>query len=202
MRTTNHVTYTRQEKRALRKQWPSFGLGGPAGAGKDTAADQLADLGYQKFAFADRLREICRFIWPDEPLEENYRAKMTSIGRAIEAAEGVTEAGAFTRALSHVSRANIVDAMTTGPVVVTDTRFPEEFEFLRGEGFIMVRLTVPRDEQIARLTKTGKLKDESYLDSPIEHYLDDYPWDATYENTGTSVDLNEFLVGVIRRHIT
>ena len=224
------VTYTRQEREALARVHEyddvnehiqaqqefkklieskrmmgqaSIGLGGPAGAGKDTAARYLADtFGYETMAWADRLRAICRYIWPDEPLEQDYREKMTNIGRAIEKAEGITEPGSFCRGLSGPSYKLLDNAFAARvPMVVTDTRFPTEYDQLEERGFVMVRIQCSRQNQIARLTANGKFKGEEYLDTEIEHLLDDYMWHETFDNDGDPMALYEWLNKIVRKYV-
>ena len=69
-----------------------------------------------------------------------------------------------------------------GKIVVDDLRFPNEFEMLRNNGFVLIRLHVSREVQEQRLKKLYGRIEESKLNHPSETSLDymmfDYVIDA------------------------
>lgn len=58
------------------------------------------------------------------------------------------------------------------PVVVDDLRFSNEAEYLSANGFTIVKLFVPRDEQIERLTELYGKFDENVLTHASESEID------------------------------
>ena len=75
-----------------------------------------------------------------------------------------------------------------GSAIIDDLRFPNEFDRLRKEGFILIRLTISKETQIARLR-------EVYPDTYISHIhkledssetaLDSHQFDYTIESEDT-----------------
>jgi hypothetical protein len=129
---------------------PDIGLAGRAGAGKDTAAAYLVRCyGYRRLAFADALRTLALEI---DPLVDVGRTDLGSwrysevidhfgyeqAKRTIPSVrEFLQTLGVACRTVigpdvwaSIVNRAATADG-ATGPVVVTDVRFPNEIALIR-----------------------------------------------------------------------
>ena len=66
--------------------------------------------------------------------------------------------------------------------VVSDVRFPKEYETLRRLGFTMVRMYVSRGEQEAMVRKMYPTMPMILLDDYSETALDYYPFDVTIDN--------------------
>jgi hypothetical protein len=69
---------------------------------------------------------------------------------------------------------------TKGSVIVTDLRFPEEWEMLKRNGFVTVRVDRP-DRQITR--------DPNHISEIALDNSEDFVWDFTLKNEGTLLDL-------------
>lgn len=123
---------------------------GYKGSGKNYAGKILHDaFGHRMVAFADPIREeICETYQLNGP--EEYDVFKRSIheirGRDIEGRDIVRNTGMFAR------RANIkffveeVKRKMISPVVITDLRFMNEFEFCKEEGIIVIQVESDRTE--------------------------------------------------------
>ena len=185
---------------------------GKARSGKDTTAAILRDeFGYQRLAFADRLKEAALEI---DPVINAYDTGATHMERyteqgvarlAAEVAElgwnhvkdEYPEARAFLQNLGHAMRqvdediwiAPVMDAafelqMDSVPVVVTDVRYSNEAKTLKSYGFALVRIVRP-----------GTGGDEHVSETE----LDGFPTDYTISNDACLEDLahavRELVVG-------
>lgn len=127
---------------------PHVGLCGHARAGKDTAAAQLADLGYHRIAFADEVRafalDVDPLVGPGVRLSDTVRAGWEAaktdpeVRRLLQrlGTEGVRARDPefwVRAAMAHASQVN-------GPVVFTDVRFANEAAAVRRLGGIVVRI--------------------------------------------------------------
>ena len=131
-------------------------LSGLAGSGKDAAAGQLADLGWQRRAFADPLRSMAYAL--DPILDPALYPTPLRLSEAVDALgwdrvkRQYPEARRLLQRLGtdagrKVLGANIWVNTTLvdldGMTVVTDCRFPNEAEAVRDLGGIVVRLERP-----------------------------------------------------------
>lgn len=189
---------------------PDLALIGPAGTGKDTVADYLVErYGYVRVAFADPLRELAEFVdpviyaedrAPFEPHLLHYVSALEAFGYR-ETKDDYPEARRFLDRLGRGVREVLgastwtdalerrLDALEPDqPVVVTDTRFPNEVDLLVDLGF-----------QPLRLSRAAA----AIVDAPSERALDDYifpPGTLSFANDGSLDDLASFLDGLVESH--
>lgn len=107
------------------------GIAGYAGSGKDTAADVLVELGWQRAAFAGALKELAGRIGWDGHKDEAGRRLLQELGVA---ARDVLGADVWVNAL-----------MGTLPqrAVITDVRFVNEVNAILDHGGLVVRVVRP-----------------------------------------------------------
>lgn len=148
-----------------------LGLSGKMRSGKDTLADYLvACHGFQKFSFAQRLKELA---------VELFGARAGKKDRAL-----LVSLGAHLCAIDPMVFVN--SAMMKMPlnadVVVSDVRFPYEFHALKMMGFRLVRIHVGRAEQERRVLASEPGTDLALLDDPSETALDEFVgWDEVVD---------------------
>lgn len=172
-------------------------IAGFATSGKDAAADHLvARWGYRKVGWADKLREAASALNPivgfehvegQGPVEVRYCDVVDRVG--YQAAKFHPHFGEeFRRTLirlgTEVGREVLgpdtwVDALLrdvgSGPVVIPDTRFPNEARAVFALGGIVIRIKRPGVE--------------AFTDHPSETALVDWEYDAVIVNDGTLADL-------------
>lgn len=180
---------------------PNIGLIGRKRTGKDTAAAGLIErYGFVKHAFADALRDLATRVdpvisgelgggteWRYAEAVDHYgyeRAKDTrpEIRRILqELGKGVRDIIGPDVWVDALERRVCAE---TGPVVVTDVRFPNEVARLKALGFVLVKLTRP-----SALDPTDT--------HPSEVLTDSLPADHVYENEGSVEALHAFLDGAV-----
>jgi hypothetical protein len=172
------------------------GLSGYARSGKDTAAEALVADGWERRAFADSLR---RFLYALNPMVLPSGTRLRSFVNAYgwetakttcaEVRELLQRCG--TEAGREVIGRNVWVDATLGdltyleqrqPVVVTDVRFPNEADYIKHHGGIVVRVNRPG---VGPNTKPDGTVHGS------ETALDGYPFDFVIDNDSTPEALHE-----------
>lgn len=185
--------------------YPNIAFIGKAGAGKDTAAALLIEqLGYQRIAFADALKDVAEQLWGEEARTD--RDKLQKLGAAV---RGIDPDTWVNVALRHMAATPNLSGATVGtdgkviggPIAITDCRYHNEAWELKGEGFIIVRIVSDRATRINRLRANGKLGPAGWEEHESETALDDWPEDYKISNVqGVSkAGLLEQLVSVLNQ---
>ena len=134
-----------------------IGLHGFPGAGKDTVARLLADAGYSRIAFADKLREALLGLNPVVIVEGGRGVRLAPLVKAHgwdvlkrrvpEVRELLqrlgTEAGRNIHGEDVWVRLALWHVLPEDNVVITDCRFPHEFAAIRARGGVMVNVVRP-----------------------------------------------------------
>lgn len=181
-----------------------MGLIGKKRSGKDSlAATLIEEFGFERFAFADPLKEavlavnplvcdggtaesprlrrlqdvVSAYGWEAAKENREVRRLLQNYGVAIREIEpDFWVRATLDRALRH--------ANSTGPVVVTDCRFPNEAQEIRDAGGVVVRIVRP-----------GQRSDDTHAS---EVALDDYVPDHVVVNSGTLGDLAKSARALVR----
>lgn len=186
-----------------------IGLSGKKRAGKDTIADRLVTRhGFQRVAFADSLRDAALSLDPLiltgaevglMPLRLTQvvgnlgweRAKSVPEVRRTLQRLGVAIRELDTGFWVHAAARTIEAALGEGrPVVVTDVRFPNEAEYIRHKGGVLVRVERPGLHPVDT--------------HESETALDEWEFDCVVANDGTLDELRErasHLLGAARRRV-
>ncbi|QYW07905.1 deoxynucleoside monophosphate kinase [Streptomyces phage RedBear] len=176
------------------------GISGYAGSGKDEAAKALTSGGWQRVAFADRLRD---FVYKQNPLVKTYSdVPPVRIARLVDDL-GWEQAKRMFPAVRDIlvstgNTARLVmglnvwvdsalkgfDAGRSG-VVVTDVRYVNEANAIRERGGMLIRISRPG---------VGPATDVLGQPYESETALDDYRFDHHFVNEGTVEDLHAFIL--------
>ncbi|OZV74794.1 hypothetical protein CA850_29710 [Micromonospora echinospora] len=157
------------------------GLLGRARAGKDTVAAHLVErYGFRRYAFADALRECALIANP-------IVTPVDTVGGSVRLADVVAAVGwEGAKAHREVRRTLqqlgvgvrhlqpdfwvrvVMDEVEhrTGPVAITDVRFPNEAEAIRTAGGVLVRVVRPGQDESDQHVSEVALKDW-----PVDHTL-------------------------------
>lgn len=119
-----------------------IGLYGAAGSGKDTAAERLVSHhGFTRFAFADALKELATRIGWNGEKDEAGRKLLQDLGHG---AREILGTNVWVNALSHaIDRHALYVIPCSAHYVITDVRYPNEVEFVRDRGGLLVLVTRP-----------------------------------------------------------
>lgn len=159
-------------------------LAAKMGVGKDWVAAQLVErAGFTRLAFADALKvEVAEHLGIS--LEE-------LAARKAEFRPLLQNWGVDRREQNPnywVERWAAARAAIPGPVVNTDTRFPNEGFYALRSGALLVRLVVPDEIRIKRLTARDGRFDPAWLEHPSEQHIDSLPWQLTIDCSETPGD--------------
>jgi hypothetical protein len=174
-----------------------IGLSGKAGSGKSTVGDYLAGAhGYEQLAFAGALKEVVGLAFGFSEEQLYGRRK-----EAVDPRWGVSARWCMqwlgTEVLRakwpdiwiHHLRQDILDFLSINgqhPIVVTDVRFRDEAEALKGMGAVLVRIRRSAGEPPAGATGIPGHVSESDLDGWEG-------WDYVIQNNGTLQDLADYI---------
>jgi dephospho-CoA kinase len=172
-------------------------LTGKMAAGKDTVGAYLVhNYNLKRFAFGDAIRELCWRYFPER----------------MQAADGkdrklLQEVGQFMRRFDRdvwvkrtVNEIAEPTQLLYDGVVITDMRQPNEYERLKQEGYVLIRVTAPDHVRLERMKERGdKFKPED-LNHETEQWVDTFDVDYEIENGGTWREMAE-QVDVIMREI-
>ena len=158
-------------------------FGCKAGSGKDTACSYLQSRhGGVITRFAAPIYDIMYFAQDRAGIPRHKDRRFlrwigTTWGRAQNPDIWVNAVIDDVRALSEDTN-----------VFIADVRFPNEFDALRKEGFLLVRINRPRDD-----TQVEEDISETALD-------DNVSWDCVISNSGTIEGLHDMLNRFVQRY--
>lgn len=178
------------------------GLCGYAGGGKDTAAQGLIERGWTRVAFADPLKDLAleanpTIFVPGSSPAADERPKLRSYVKRVgwdeakkikDVREFLQNFGSALRGVDEDFWLNLafrrIDAIP-GDVVITDARFPNEFDKIRSRGGVLYRIL-------------------GYVDGPpngheSESFVANAPAHGEIWNTTTPRDLQETLVKMVKQ---
>ncbi|MFD9628636.1 nucleoside/nucleotide kinase family protein [Peribacillus muralis] len=75
--------------------------------------------------------------------------------------------------------------------ICTDLRQPNEYEWLKSEGFTVVKIEADADIRITRMALAGDSFTPESLNHPVEQQIRNLPWDWRVINNGTLEQLHE-----------
>jgi len=146
---------------------PIIALSGPRTCGKSTIAQHLVNQhGYTRIAFADALRLIASLAG-EERIDD--RIYLANLGEQLR--------GLIPDILLQIVRRRTESI--DGPLVIEDVRFPAEFEFCCAIGAHTIRLEIPSETQLKRLSeRDGKTGEEAAV---LIDCMDEFALPSTIE---------------------
>lgn len=172
-------------------------LCGKLRSGKDEVAAHIAlkHPGFFRLAFGTALKDAYHGLFPWVPKDPKPRAGYQSFGQEMRRLYGDD------LWIRHVARDVEILEKVYGcrSVVITDLRQPNEYEWCRANGFIIVRVTAPDELRIARAKAAGDVFAEDDLAHVTESHVDEYEVDYEIHNDGTIDELKAKVDEVIKR---
>lgn len=173
-----------------------IGLSGYAQSGKDTAANALRELGYERIAFADVLRSAVYALNPFLPDGRRVQDVVDEMGWD-RAKVNFTEVRTLLQRMGTEVGRNLLgdnvwvdtalrNLSDDGKYVITDCRFPNEAEAVRSRGGVMIRVERPGVGAVSN--------------HPSETSLDDYPFDVVLSNDSTVEEFHEKVIGTLEQY--
>jgi hypothetical protein len=155
-----------------------IGLGGFARSGKDESARALTGEGWQREAFADRLKVLAHKLDPLLPHEGTWFRLAEVVDRAgWEHAKTLPAVRAYLQDVGVAARDTIGSDVWVTPVlrclgpgrrlVVTDVRFPNEIDAVRDAGGVLILVTRPGVAAVNGHVSEAAAADESLWDHVV-----------------------------------
>lgn len=161
---------------------------GPMRSGKDTVADELEKSlqhhgWFDRFAFADPIKEITRTYFPETENQEKPRHHYILIGELFRSLD------------PDVWVKNLITRIRRGSwdkpdnIIVTDLRRRNEYDALKAEGFTIIKVTADDKVRKERILSKGEtFKPEEFYHA-TETGIKTIPHDYLIENNGTYDEL-------------
>lgn len=164
-----------------------IGLCGKMRSGKDTVADRLYfEHDFEMpLAFGDSLKHYAHQIFPDVPKEPKPRElyQFMNVMRDYDPDVWVKHLADTVEFFEN--------RRSTYGIVITDARQPNEVEWLRANGFTVVKVEADESTRIERIKTQGESVDEEALRHKTELFVDEVEADYVIENNGTLGELHE-----------
>jgi dephospho-CoA kinase len=171
-------------------------LTGKMRTGKDYLAEALSpEYNLYRLAFGDELKRHAKAIFPQQfEANEKPRQLIQDFGQSMR------------RLDSDVWVRPVIDKIRTygflfemsqfDGFVITDLRQPNEFDALKAEGFVIVRVSSPLGMRIERMQANGDAFDPKDLEHETESYIDGFDVDYEITNYGNddAVDALKFII--------
>ncbi len=141
-------------------------------SGKSLVAAHLVKRhGFKEIAFADKIKGLADDLFVARKVKD--RLLLVEFGERMRGIDAQVWIRAILRAIP-----------TTGDVVVSDLRFPAEFDALTRLGFVMVRTVTDRDWQESMMNDIYPGMPHILLDDYTETALDHHPFPWEIHNEG------------------
>jgi dephospho-CoA kinase len=180
-------------------------LTGRMRSGKDSVADYLArQYGFARFAFGDGIRKVCRELFPDQMAQARKpRALLQGVGQAMRAFDPDVWINRTLNEVNDWLRVNTIVETVKPNVVICDLRQPNEYECLRSEGFVIIRVNASDETRIQRMIDAGDTFDDDTLTHETEQHVGSFTVDYEIDNNGSLAELyaqvDEIMAGILRK---
>jgi hypothetical protein len=169
-------------------------------SGKDTAAQYLTIFyDFQPFAFADPLKRYLHEIFPHVPREPKPRRLLQLFGQKLREIDPDVWVNLTMHKIDEYLRQHACDCSPLKPrVVVTDCRQQNEYDRLRAEGFVFIRINADDELRIKRALEAGDDFTVHDLAHETELLVDSFDVDYEVDNNGTTPELYEQIDAIMR----
>jgi hypothetical protein len=171
-------------------------------SGKDTAADYLTLFyDFQPFAFADPLKRYLHEIFPHVPREPKPRALYQAFGQKLRELDPDVWINLTMRQIDDYLRQHTCDRcepVLKPRVLISDCRQQNEFDRLRAEGFVFIRINADEKLRIQRATEAGDNFTLDDLAHETELLVDMFSVDYEVLNNGSTTELYAQLDVIMR----
>jgi len=146
-------------------------LSGKMASGKSLVAKHLVnEHNFTELSFAAKLKEICAVLFPRAKYEKD-RWLLQQVGQTMREFD------------PQVWIRFVLPAIEPGKdIVISDVRYPNEYETLRQLGFVMVRMYASYKARLTYIEKAYPGMPLVFLDSYDEVALDQYPFNYIIDN--------------------
>lgn len=162
-------------------------------SGKSTASQYLTLFyDFQPFAFADPLKRYLHEIFPHVPREPKPRRLLQLFGQKMREIDPDVWVNLTMRRIDEYLRMHPCEcggSVLKPRVVVTDCRQRNEYDRLRAEGFVFIRINAEDELRIRRALEVGDDFTDEDLAHETELLIDSFDVDYEIDNNGTTSEL-------------
>lgn len=156
-------------------------LMGKAGSGKDTIADYLVNRhGFKRFRLAQPIEDLCR---SEYGMYGKDRELMIRVGEEYKQRYG--QSYWLDIIVSQIHQHHNVN------VLVSDVRFPYEWDYFTTEGYKSVRVIAPALKRVRWLRERDGNPQIDSLDDPTEKQVDNLPAEHAIHNNNSIQQLKD-----------
>lgn len=159
-------------------------------SGKDTVGHYLqATKGFGQFAFGTGIKRVVEILYPTLDLRMKPRKLYQDIGQKMREVDPLIWINYLDREVKRYSRSLAVIDLVPD-VVITDVRQMNEAEFLKAQGYVLVKIETDEEIRLQRIKDSGDNYTEEDLNHETELAVDTLPYDVLITNNGIVEELN------------
>lgn len=150
-------------------------------SGKDTVASMLLDQGFQTIAFADGITEIIKMYFPEALTGAKPRTHYQHIGQQLRQLNPNVWVNYLDRRINEFT--------TVNKIIITDCRQTNEAEYLKKNGFMIIKVEADEELRIERMKQAGEIVTPEQLHHDTEKQVDLIVPDYVIDNNSTQEQL-------------
>lgn len=155
-------------------------------SGKDTVTDIVEELlggDVRRYAFSDGIHDIIREHFPQIYEQGKPRKALQEIGQLMRQFDPYVW---INKLFIKISR-DLLEAESEPHIIITDVRQPNEADALLKEGFIIIKVTAPKEVRMQRAKEVGDNFNKEMFNHETELLVDECRY--TFEiNNDTTLD--------------
>jgi dephospho-CoA kinase len=158
-------------------------LSGKMRSGKDTVAKILIDeYCFNKLAYGDGIRKVCEYLFPDEMKGKKNRTLGQKVAMTLRSLDDNVWSNLLLREIDRITPKDV-------NIIVTDLRFPNEYDSLKNLGFYIVKVIASEDIRVQRIIDAGDQYRTEDLVHTSEEYIDQFHYDYEINNDASVENL-------------
>lgn len=179
------------------KSLPDIAFYGKRRSGKDEAAKVLKNMGFLTYqiSFGEHLKRHFNSTFPDIPMEPKPVKELIEYGQAMRKIDPDVWIKKACLEMANIRAFN----NPRRSLVNTDCRQQNEYDFLKAQGFIFVRVDTSQSIRVGRMLSLGETVSPEYLNNETENTLDDFEYDYRITNNGTHDDFAREITELVYR---
>ncbi|QMS41924.1 kinase [Bacillus phage Bolokhovo] len=168
------------------KKLPNIAFYGKRRSGKDEAAKILKNMGFSLYnvSFGYHMKHHFHTTFPDIPMEPKPVELYVQYGQAMREIDPDVWVKKVKDEIEHIRLFN----NPRRSLVNTDCRQQNEYDFLKSQGFVFVRVDTLKSIRVSRMLELGETVSPEYLNGETESTLDSFEPDYVITNNGTPKD--------------
>lgn len=163
-------------------------VAGEIRSGKDTVCEYIQEKvpGMQKLYFAGGIQKVIELCFPEAFAEGKPRKLYQEIGTFMRSIDQDVWVNYVKKELDFYQ-----DLIEIENFIVTDLRQPNEYDWLKSEGFTVIKVEANDEIRIERMKASGDVFEAESLVHPVEQLIKALPYDYLITNNDTLESLYE-----------